>query len=141
MRVVHKSREPFTHYIGRPSIFGNPFVTGRDGTRDEVIRKFDMWARTDPKVMRAIEALPYDAVLGCFCAPKTCHGDMIVNLWHQLHKHDRIGDPQIRDFERSHARHGPCPECCNGAVVILDTGDQETSVIGTCTTCYGDSRQ
>lgn len=26
-------------YIGRPSIWGNPFVIGRDGTRDDVVAK------------------------------------------------------------------------------------------------------
>jgi hypothetical protein len=26
-------------YVGRPSKWGNPFVIGRDGTRDEVIAK------------------------------------------------------------------------------------------------------
>ena len=27
-------------YIGRPSKWGNPFVIGKDGTREEVIAKF-----------------------------------------------------------------------------------------------------
>ena len=30
-------------------------------------------------------ALPADAVLGCFCKSKRCHGDVIVKLWHEMH--------------------------------------------------------
>ena len=30
---------PNSVYVGRPSIWGNPFAIGRDGTRDEVIAK------------------------------------------------------------------------------------------------------
>ena len=29
--------------IGRPGIFGNPFIIGRDGTREEVINKHYNW--------------------------------------------------------------------------------------------------
>ena len=34
-RVVH-IRHEFDIYIGRPGNWGNPFILGRDGTRDEV---------------------------------------------------------------------------------------------------------
>jgi hypothetical protein len=30
-------------YIGRPSIWGNPFVIGRDGDRAEVIGQYEAW--------------------------------------------------------------------------------------------------
>ena len=36
-KVVHCKREPFDIYIGRPSKWGNPFVIGRDGNREQVI--------------------------------------------------------------------------------------------------------
>lgn len=83
--VVHWKREPYTHYIGRPSILGNPFEIGKDGTREEVIAKFERWARYSSEVMEVIERLPADAVLGCWCAPKACHGDVIVKLWREIH--------------------------------------------------------
>jgi|WetSurSiteA1Bulk_404760.scaffolds.fasta_scaffold11561_2 hypothetical protein len=35
----------------------------------------------------------------------------------------------------------PCPDCCNGTIIIKDTGDQDTSEYDTCTTCHGDSKQ
>lgn len=37
MRVVHCRKERYTHYIGRPSVLGNPFHLGTHGTRAEVI--------------------------------------------------------------------------------------------------------
>lgn len=32
---------PGAVYIGRPSIWGNPFVIGKDGSRDDVIAKYE----------------------------------------------------------------------------------------------------
>ena len=86
MKVVHCKREPYTVYIGRPSVLGNPFVIGKDGTRDDVIDKFERWARYSSEVMETIERLPADSVLGCWCKPnKPCHGDVIVKLWLEMH--------------------------------------------------------
>jgi hypothetical protein len=33
--VVNKYKEPFDIYIGRGSIWGNPYVIGKDGTRGD----------------------------------------------------------------------------------------------------------
>lgn len=33
MKVVNLRKQKYTHYIGRGSILGNPFVIGKDGTR------------------------------------------------------------------------------------------------------------
>lgn len=35
--VVNKSYAKFDVYIGRPSKYGNPFIVGVDGTREELI--------------------------------------------------------------------------------------------------------
>jgi len=94
MTVVHCKRESFTQYIGRPSLFGNPFLIGRDGNRDTVIRAFEQYARGSEELLAAIAALPSDAVLGCFCAPHACHGDVIVKLWHEIKGED--GDLEAR---------------------------------------------
>jgi hypothetical protein len=34
---------PGQAYVGRPSALGNPFVVGRDGSREEVIAKYRRW--------------------------------------------------------------------------------------------------
>jgi hypothetical protein len=89
MRVVHCKKEKYTVYIGRPSILGNPFAIGKDGTREEVIKKYEDWLRScivsSTKYANAIYQLKEDDILGCWCAPKACHGDVIIMLWKEMH--------------------------------------------------------
>lgn len=77
--VVHCRRQPYDVYIGRPSKWGNPFAIGRDGTREQVIAKYEEWIRSQPHLMSALPELK-GKVLGCWCAPQACHGDVLVRL-------------------------------------------------------------
>lgn len=77
--VVHCKRDRYDVYIGRGSKWGNPFVIGRDGTREEVIRKYKNWIMTQPELMAAIPELA-GKILGCWCAPLDCHGEVLVAL-------------------------------------------------------------
>lgn len=78
-QVVHCKRERFDVYIGRPSKWGNPFVIGIDGTRQEVIAKYEAWLKTQTELMVALPEL-HGKVLGCWCAPQACHGDVLARL-------------------------------------------------------------
>ncbi len=92
MRVVHCKKEPYTHYIGRPSPLGNRYShrpskvpgTIMVGTVEEALVGFEDDVITNPDLKAAIMALPEDAVLGCWCKPKDCHGDIIVRLWYEF---------------------------------------------------------
>jgi len=84
--VVNGTKEHYDVYIGRAGrgskgYFGNPFQIGRDGTRHEVIQKFEAYflARldSDPEYNRRILALK-GKILGCFCDPLPCHGHVIA---------------------------------------------------------------
>ena len=79
--VVHCKREAFDVYIGRPGPWGNPFVIGEDGSRDEVIAKYrsHLWERVkaSPEFVSKLASL-HGKVLGCYCAPQPCHGDVLV---------------------------------------------------------------
>ena len=86
MRVVNKYKEKYTVYIGRGSIFGNPFVMGKDGSREEVINLYRHYVTQNLDVYKAICNLPKDAILGCFCKPQKCHGDVIVELYNDYWK-------------------------------------------------------
>lgn len=77
--VVHCKRAPFDVYIGRPGKWGNPFEIGRDGTREEVIAKYREWIAQQPRLLAALPELR-GKVLGCWCAPKGCHGDVLAQL-------------------------------------------------------------
>jgi len=78
-RVVNFASEPYQVYIGRPGPWGNPFVIGRDGTRNEVIAKYSVWVRAQPGLMAALPELR-GKVLGCHCKPEPCHGDILAAL-------------------------------------------------------------
>lgn len=70
-------------YIGRPSIFSNPFRIGEDGTRLVVVAKYRAYAvermATDPEFAAAVRGLR-GRRLGCYCAPGPCHGDVLAEL-------------------------------------------------------------
>lgn len=44
-------------YIGRGSPWGNPFIIGKDGTRDEVIAKYEAYLDSNPKLLSRIGEL------------------------------------------------------------------------------------
>lgn len=67
-------------YIGRPSKWGNPFVIGRDGTRDEVIAKFEQYLFGNPELLAAVMSELKGRDVMCFCAPAACHGDVLVRV-------------------------------------------------------------
>jgi hypothetical protein len=77
--VVHCKREPFDVYIGRPSKWGNPFRVGRDGGRGQVIERYREWLRSQHSLMAALPELR-GKVLGCWCKPLACHGDVLVEM-------------------------------------------------------------
>ena len=89
MKVVNLRKEKFTHYIGRPNCLGNPFVIGKDGTREEVIAKYENYVRQNIFLMSEMNKLPDDAVLGCYCKPLPCHGDVIVKIADELRRNRR----------------------------------------------------
>lgn len=78
-------RVPNGVYIGRGSVYGNPFVIDRDGDRAEVIGKYKQWlvgqivADRRPPTVAEIRALAGKALI-CYCKPLACHGDVLAYL-------------------------------------------------------------
>lgn len=74
---------PGTVNIMRPGIFGNPFVIGPDGTREEVIDKFQEWllvrVRNDASFAEKVKELAGKHLL-CCCEPLPCHGDVLSTV-------------------------------------------------------------
>ncbi len=84
--VVNIRRNEYDVYIGRAGhgedgMFGNPFSAMRDGGREKAIALYREYfynrIQTDPEFARQISELKGKR-LGCFCAPKSCHGHVIV---------------------------------------------------------------
>lgn len=96
IRVVHFRKSKYDIYIGRPSKFGNPFIIGKDGSRDEVISKFREWIYTGNNfgnadaeewkrewILSSLKSLE-GKTLGCWCAPNACHGDVLKELFESM---------------------------------------------------------
>jgi len=66
-------------YIGKTSKWGNPFQVGWDGSLEEVIEKYRAWIQTQPELLAQLPLLR-GKVLGCYCAPRPCHGDILIEL-------------------------------------------------------------
>lgn len=79
MKVVNCNTESYDIYIGRPSKWGNPFKIGKDGTRKEVIEKYRDYILSNKELMDSLHELE-GKTLGCWCKPKACHGDILVEL-------------------------------------------------------------
>jgi len=83
-KVVHCKKEPFDVYIGRGSKWGNPY-SHKEGTlakyvvgsREEAIAKFEEYLLANENLMEKIGELR-GKTLGCFCKPKSCHGDILL---------------------------------------------------------------
>lgn len=78
MLVVHCKRQPFDVYVGRPFVWGNPFVVGRDGNREEVIDLYRAWLFERPWLIDRARRELRGKVLGCWCAPLPCHADVLA---------------------------------------------------------------
>ena len=80
-RVTNLYKEGCDVYIGRGSIWGNKYCIGKDGTREEVIVKYIDWIlekiKTDENFKEKMKSLRGKR-LGCWCSPKECHGDVLV---------------------------------------------------------------
>lgn len=79
--LVNVSKESADVYIGRPSIFGNPYTIGKDGDRKQVIEKYRSWfynkLKNDWFHTKVLELK--DKKLGCWCSPLECHGNVIID--------------------------------------------------------------
>jgi len=91
MRVLNKHHGDIPRdavYIGRGSKWGNPFVIGRDGNREEVIEKYRNRLMFDDMVLEVKDLIGKDLV--CYCAPHACHGDVLMEFIEILYGKDNL---------------------------------------------------
>lgn len=80
-KLPNKAISPGTVYIGRGSMWGNPYVMGRDGDRDDVCDRYERYLEHQIAMGHiTVEQLAslHGKDLVCFCAPLRCHGDTLV---------------------------------------------------------------
>jgi hypothetical protein len=84
--IVNRTVTDLGIYVGRPSIFGNPYEIGKDGTRLEVIEKYEVYfvnrLEMDAIFRKEFDKLVEiahnnDLILACWCYPKRCHAEVI----------------------------------------------------------------
>lgn len=88
-RVFNKYKDknsipPGAVYIGRPGPWGNPFVIGKDGTREQVIARYREWLMAQPDLVSKVKRELAGKDLVCFCAPEACHGDVLLEVANDL---------------------------------------------------------
>lgn len=84
VRVVHCKRERYDVYIGRGGPWGNPFpVPSKDYDRERdpanILGRYEAHVRARPDLMAKLVDLE-GKTLGCWCAPKRCHGDVLARM-------------------------------------------------------------
>jgi len=83
-KVVHCKKEPFDVYVGRGSKWGNPY-SHKEGTlaeevvdsRSEAVKKYEEYLLSNDELMSSLSELK-GKTLGCWCKPKSCHGDILL---------------------------------------------------------------
>jgi hypothetical protein len=88
MRVVHCKKDKYDVYIGRPGPWGNPFEIGKDGDREEVVQKYAEWLLAQPELVEKAKQELRGKVLGCWCAPKLCHGNILSQIANEENNND-----------------------------------------------------
>lgn len=67
-------------YCGRPGRWGNPFVIGKDGSREEVIAKYRQWLLARPELVEKARQELKGKDLICWCAPDACHAEVLAEV-------------------------------------------------------------
>ena len=83
MVINLKTFDEYDVFIGRPSKWKNPYIIGKDGTRKECIDKYRNYLLENEELMKDLRQLD-GKVLGCYCKPLPCHGDVIVQLIEEM---------------------------------------------------------
>jgi len=85
-KVVNFKKEEYDVYIGRPSIWGNPF-SSKDNTlaeykvscKSEAIQRYEEYIESNEFLKSKLSTLK-NKRLGCWCKPKPCHGDVLLKM-------------------------------------------------------------
>lgn len=78
-KVVHCRKQRFDVYIGRPSKWGNPIKLKKGDKREIVLKKYRAWLLQQKHLLAQLHEL-HGRVLGCWCKPQLCHGDVLAEL-------------------------------------------------------------
>ncbi len=84
-------KQDYDLYIGRSnkwlglpeSKWHNPFFMKNEGQRPTVLKLYEEHIRSRPDLIAALPELS-NKTLGCYCAPKRCHGNVLIELYEEF---------------------------------------------------------
>lgn len=92
MPVIYNKRNPYPRdaiYVGRPTRWGNPFshlegttAQYRVATREEAVEKYREYLLSNSKLLKSLPELKGKDLV-CWCAPASCHGEILLELANQ----------------------------------------------------------
>lgn len=68
-----------TVYVGRPSKWGNPYMVGIHGTREQCVAAYKRDLKRNRKLLADLQELR-GKDLECWCAPMPCHADVLLKM-------------------------------------------------------------
>lgn len=78
-RVVHCKKEPYDVLIDRTTKWGNPFRIGDGMTREKSLFMYRHWICSKAALLADLHEIR-GKILGCWCKPEDCHGDILAEL-------------------------------------------------------------
>lgn len=85
--VVHVQRASYDVYVGRPTIWGNPFSHKPEtsakymvASREEAIAEYEKWLLSKPDLVARVKRDLRGKVLACWCDPLPCHAHVLARL-------------------------------------------------------------
>ena len=95
-KVVHFKKDDYDIYIGRLPTGENKWAYPKDlrdlfpeGTpRQEIINAYEEYLLSNEDLMNDLHELKYKT-LGCWCKPKSCHGDILKKYVDKLERLDQ----------------------------------------------------
>eukprot|EP01117_Protostelium_nocturnum_P016715 TRINITY_DN6680_c4_g1_i1.p1 TRINITY_DN6680_c4_g1~~TRINITY_DN6680_c4_g1_i1.p1 ORF type:complete len:138 (-),score=36.24 TRINITY_DN6680_c4_g1_i1:260-673(-) len=89
--VVDCRHSKFDVYIGRPTKnknikdiyhgkYGNPFRMESESDRAKVIKDYELWLMSQPKLIQDAKQELKGKTLACWCSPRPCHGDVLARV-------------------------------------------------------------
>jgi len=90
-KVVHCRKAKYDVYIGRPSIWGNPYshlpksiAETRVSSRQEALELYREYLMNTPELLEKLPTLR-NKTLGCWCKPQDCHGDILIEVLEEIY--------------------------------------------------------
>lgn len=107
-RHHYKSKEELPSpwvYIGRGTPLGNPFLL-RDHGEERCLERYRKWlwdklSQYDEQVLDELRQITPAHHLVCSCAPRPCHGDVVVKAWEWCVKRGLVQPESYEEAERA----------------------------------------